>query len=93
MEIEKKFLVRKLPENLTQYSVKHMEQGYLCTDPVLRIRKSNDRYILTYKSRIGLEGQEGVRVNQEIEAPLHKDRKSTRLNSSHSSQSRMPSSA
>ena len=55
MEIEKKFLVRKLPENLTQYSVKHMEQGYLCTDPVLRIRKSNDRYILTYKSRIGLE--------------------------------------
>ena len=73
MEIEKKFLVRKLPENLTQYSVKHMEQGYLCTDPVLRIRKSNDRYILTYKSRIGLEGQEGVRVNQEIEAPLHKD--------------------
>lgn len=59
MEIEKKFLVRKLPENLTQYSVKHMEQGYLCTDPVLRIRKSNDRYILTYKSRIGLEGQEG----------------------------------
>lgn len=59
MEIEKKFLVRKLPENLTQYSVKHMEQGYLCTDPVLRIRKSNDRYILTYKSRIGLEGPEG----------------------------------
>ena len=73
MEIEKKFLVRKLPENLTQYSVKHMEQGYLCTDPVLRIRKRNDRYILTYKSRIGLEGQEGVRVNQEIEAPRHKD--------------------
>ena len=57
MEIEKKFLLRRLPEELDRYPVRHMEQGYLCTDPVIRIRKSNDRYILTYKSRMGLEGQ------------------------------------
>lgn len=56
MEIEKKFLLRRLPEELDRYPVRHMEQGYLCTDPVIRIRKSNDRYILTYKSRMGLEG-------------------------------------
>lgn len=74
MEIEKKFLIRRLPENLGQYPVKHMEQGYLCTDPVIRIRKSNDRYILTYKSRMGLEDREdhGVRINQEMEAALNK---------------------
>ena len=73
MEIEKKFLIRRLPEELDRYPVRHMEQGYLCTDPVIRIRKSNDRYILTYKSRMGLEGQndQGVRVNQEVEVPLN----------------------
>ena len=52
MEIEKKFLLRRLPEELDGYPVRHMEQGYLCTDPVIRIRKSNDRYILTYKSPV-----------------------------------------
>lgn len=73
MEIEKKFLIRKLPERLEQYPVKHIEQGYLCTDPVVRIRKSNDRYILTYKSQMGLEGQteQDVRVNQEVEVSLN----------------------
>ena len=73
MEIEKKFLIRRLPEELDRYPVRHMEQGYLCTDPVIRIRKSNDRYILTYKTRMGLEGQndQGVRVNQEVEVPLN----------------------
>ena len=60
MEIEKKFLVRKLPENLTQYSVKHMEQGYLCTDPVLRIRKSNDRYPCTFSAKVSVWNFHGV---------------------------------
>ena len=52
MEIEKKFKIKKLPDNLEQYEQKHIEQGYLCTNPVVRIRKSNDRYILTYKSLV-----------------------------------------
>ena len=53
MEIERKFLVKKenLPENLEQYPCKVIEQGYLCTEPVVRIRKSNDNYYLTYKSK------------------------------------------
>ena len=48
MEIERKFLVKKenLPENLEQYPCKVIEQGYLCTEPVVRIRKSNDNYYL-----------------------------------------------
>lgn len=38
MEIERKFLVKKenLPENLEQYPCKVIEQGYLCTEPVVR---------------------------------------------------------
>lgn len=74
MEIEKKFLIRRLPVELEQYTVKHIEQGYLCKDPVVRIRRSDERYILTYKSRIGLEEPEeaGVRISREVEVPLNR---------------------
>ena len=59
MEIERKFLVKRenLPENLEQYPSKAIEQGYLCTEPVVRIRKSNDNYYLTYKSKGSLHFQ------------------------------------
>lgn len=73
MEIEKKFLICSLPEDLEQYEKKVMEQGYLCTNPVVRIRKSNDKYILTYKSRLetcaALDGD--TRINHEVEVPLN----------------------
>ena len=49
MEIEKKFIVEQLPENLTQYEVWEIEQCYLCTSPAIRVRKRNDSYLLTYK--------------------------------------------
>lgn len=73
MEIEKKFLIKSLPPGLGQYKKKDIEQGYLCLAPVVRIRKSNSQYILTYKSLP--DGKEGgdVRVNNEIEAPLTKE--------------------
>lgn len=72
MEIEKKFLLRKVPKSLESYEKKEMEQGYLCTDPVVRIRRSNEDYILTYKSRMGMEqvSDGDVRVNHEVEMPL-----------------------
>lgn len=75
MEIEKKYTVKRLPEDLNQYSSKKIEQGYLCTNPVVRIRKSNDDYILTYKSKFGIEKetQQAGCVSNEIEAPLTKD--------------------
>ena len=43
MEIERKYLIHSLPENLEQYPCKQIEQGYLNTDPVVRIRRSNDK--------------------------------------------------
>lgn len=63
MEIERKYLIKELPQNLDQYPSKEIEQAYLCEEPVVRIRKSNDKYILTYKSK-------GMMIRQEEEMPL-----------------------
>ena len=53
MEIERKYLIdaTKLPFSPEDYPVHHIEQGYLCTEPVVRIRKDNEDYFLTYKSK------------------------------------------
>ena len=66
MEIERKYLIKTLPENLEQYPLRVLEQGYLCTTPVVRIRKDNDKYELTYKSG-------GLMARQEYNLPLTAD--------------------
>lgn len=66
MEIERKFLVKALPQNLGQYECRQIEQGYLCTAPVVRIRRSNETYILTYKG-------EGLLMREEYNLPLTKE--------------------
>lgn len=50
MEIERKFLIKELPD-LTGYPVKKLVQGYLCTNPTVRVRDEGGEYILTYKSK------------------------------------------
>lgn len=65
MEIERKYLLKELPKNLDTYPHRHLEQGYLCTAPVVRIRKDDDKYELTYKSG-------GMMVRQEYNLPLTK---------------------
>ncbi|MCR4849659.1 MAG: CYTH domain-containing protein [Lachnospiraceae bacterium] len=50
MEIERKFLVKRMPE-LDNYTYRELEQGYLSTSPTVRVRRENDEYYLTYKSR------------------------------------------
>ena len=59
MEIERKFLIPKenLPTDLASYPCHRIEQGYLCTSPVVRIRRQDDEYFLTYKSK-GLMSRE-----------------------------------
>ena len=42
MEIERKFLVRRLPEDMDSYPKHHIEQAYLSTDPVVRVRRLDD---------------------------------------------------
>ena len=49
MEIERKFLPKQLPQNLSDYEVHQIEQGYLYDDPELRIRLLNERSYHTYK--------------------------------------------
>lgn len=63
MEIERKYLIRLLPENLSQYQCKKIAQGYICTNPVVRIRKSDDEYYLTYKGK-------GLMAREEYNLPL-----------------------
>ena len=68
MEIERKFLIKKenLPENLASYPCHRIEQGYLCTSPVVRIRRQDDDYFLTYKSK-------GLMAREEYNLPLTKE--------------------
>lgn len=63
MEIERKYLIQKLPQHLEQYPHHTIEQGYLCTEPVVRIRRQDEDYILTYKSK-------GLMIREEHNLPL-----------------------
>lgn len=49
LEIEKKYTIKKFPCELEHYPCLIMEQAYLNTAPVVRVRKSNEKYTLTYK--------------------------------------------
>ena len=66
MEIERKFLITKLPDHLNNYKCRNIEQGYLSINPVVRVRKDNDNYFLTYKGS-------GMMVREEYNLPLTKE--------------------
>lgn len=70
MEIERKFLVKTPPKNLSTYPSRQIEQGYLCKTPAVRIRRDNDTYWLTYKSK-GLMVREEHNLTLDKEAYLH----------------------
>lgn len=63
MEIERKFLIPSLPEDLGSFPCLAIEQGYLCREPVVRIRRQENEYFLTYKSK-------GMMVREEYNLPL-----------------------
>lgn len=50
MEIEKKYLVESVPFSLNSYKSKEISQCYISTDPTIRLRQSNEQYVLTIKS-------------------------------------------
>ncbi len=64
MEIERKFLIKKLPTNLGSYPFHIIEQAYLCTDPVVRVRRQDDEYYMTYKGK-------GLLAREEFNLPLN----------------------
>ncbi|MBP9997462.1 MAG: CYTH domain-containing protein [Lachnospiraceae bacterium] len=64
MEIERKFTIKELP-NLGQYSYHKIEQAYINTEPVMRIRKQDDEYYFTYKNK-------GLMAREEYNLPIDK---------------------
>lgn len=64
MEIERKYLIKELPKDLASYPFHHIEQAYLNTDPVIRVRKEDDEYYMTYKGK-------GLLAREEHNLPLN----------------------
>ena len=64
MEIERKFLVREIP-NLEGLKCSKIKQGYISISPEVRVRKKDDTYYLTKKG-------EGMIVREEIEKEISK---------------------
>lgn len=66
MEIERKFLIDKIPIQADGAAADHLEQAYISTSPVIRIRRKNDSYILTVKSQ-------GLLAREEFELAVSKE--------------------
>ena len=66
MEIERKFIPKCLPDNLDSYEHHDIQQAYLNTSPVIRIRKQDEDYFLTYKGS-------GMMSREEYNLPLTKE--------------------
>lgn len=66
MEIERKFLTEKLPFDITVYPCHSMTQAYISFSPTIRVRQSDDAYILTVKGK-------GHLAREEFELPLSKE--------------------
>lgn len=66
MEIERKYRITNPPADYDRHPFHQIEQAYLCTEPVVRIRRQDDEYWLTYKSR-------GLLVREEYNLPLTKE--------------------
>ena len=62
MEIEIKYLLKELPE-LERFEFHKIEQAYLCTGPVVRVRREDENYYMTYKGG-------GMLAREEYNLPL-----------------------
>lgn len=58
MEIEKKYLTEKIPFDITAFPKNEISQCYISTSPTIRLRKSDESYILTIKGKGKLARQE-----------------------------------
>lgn len=58
MEIERKFLTKEIPFDITAYPCREIVQAYLSFSPTIRIRKQDTAYILTVKGKGHLAREE-----------------------------------
>ena len=70
MEIERKFLIKQIPEGCTSFPCRQIVLSDLNADPVVRVRRDNDDYYLTYKGK-GLMAREEYNLPLTREAYLH----------------------
>ena len=70
MEIERKFTIKSLPDDLDSYGYHIIEQAYLTTDPAIRVRREDDTYYMTYK---GCRGDNTPLSHEEYNLPLTKE--------------------
>jgi CYTH domain-containing protein len=75
MEIEKKFLITEIPGDKEAYRHYEIEQAYLCSSPTVRIRRRDDEYFLTVKSKPAKDkaGKGNTLVNEEYEINIPKE--------------------
>lgn len=66
MEIERKFLVKELPQDLANYPHSRIKQWYITIMPAVRLRDRDGVYTLTVKSK-------GHMVRQEFEMELSQE--------------------
>ncbi|MCR5101475.1 MAG: adenylate cyclase [Butyrivibrio sp.] len=66
VEIEKKFTLKNIPENLDKYQMHYIEQGYLNVSPAIRVRREDDHFYMTYKGQ-------GIMSHEEYNLPLDKE--------------------
>lgn len=70
MEIESKYLISdELPFDLDSLKKKEIEQAYINRKPTIRVRKQDDRYILTVKFKTADEAS-GLLCNDEHETDI-----------------------
>ena len=81
-EIERKFTVRRLPENLSDYPYRIIEQGYLNVAPAIRVRSdglytpgaakvADQHWYMTYKARnTGGSAYDAALSHEEYNLPL-----------------------
>lgn len=67
MEIERKYLIREMPADLTGFSCMHLSQSYISRDPVIRIRRTEQEGKIRF--RLTVKG-EGLAVREEWEMDL-----------------------
>ncbi|MFV0519256.1 MAG: hypothetical protein ACK5LY_03175 [Lachnospirales bacterium] len=81
LEIEKKYLinVKSLPFSLENLEKQEIEQYYISKKPTIRIRKSNETYILTIKTKNSSDIIE-AKVNKELETLINKEEYTNLLN-------------
>lgn len=66
MEIERKYKIELCPDHLDRYKSQRIKQGYVSISPVVRIRHSNEAYILTIKGK-------GLISREEFELTINKE--------------------